>query len=384
MSRREKQRKRSYKKVLVRPIQDRLGRKSFLPESGSSKAVFLEHEENSGRSVCPAPISNALRSSFCAPKRRSHRSYPPAAHRRSWSVGGSNVHQMMMRRSDSHLRRLKFTADQDQDQLATSRSAFCVPPHCDAAVPKDRILVDAETQTDVRSKGDGFSVDSPAPSLRLNNANTVALASSDSEECENNDNCDQWERKRGRASGSSQRLSLCEPSNHSLPAAGRKYTVDMRQWKYNDSWYKHIQTNSFSPDSPEETAKKSNTLPAQMEMLSLCSSWETCSDSDEEETVPQAMNKGSSSSLRRKSFGRNPIRTRSCRVSNSTNTTNTGMSSSWTEENHRQHYDHDGNVEEDPPSPDAVMDVCGNRIDVSESTDHCFEMRRPSTEQSWA
>jgi len=170
-----------------------------------------------------------------------------------------------------------------------------------------------------------------------------AFESSDSEESENN-SFYQWERKRGRASGSSQQLSLNETSSHSLPA-GRRYTVDMRQWKYNDSWNKHAQA-SLPLNCSEDTEDKcmvsfnsfslfifspfrccivflwsiselmmlwntGNTLPARMDGMSLYSSWETCSDSEEEreeeeeeeeekeKNVPDVLSKGSSSSLRR-------------------------------------------------------------------------------------
>jgi len=271
--------------------------------------VFLEQEENRSEELLPAN-KNSIRSSFQCHGVKHRTGRAPVAHRRSWSVGGSNVHQTMMRRSEPHLHRLDLTQDTIQEK--DRRSPLVIGPALiESREEQDRrrgsILVDAETQTDVRSKGDGISIDSPT--VHLKNVNAAgAFESSDSEESENN-SFYQWERKRGRASGSSQQLSLNETSSHSLPA-GRRYTVDMRQWKYNDSWNKHAQA-SLPLNCSEDTEDKCNTLPARMDGMSLYSSWETCSDSEEEreeeeeeeeekeKNVPDVLSKGSSSSLRR-------------------------------------------------------------------------------------
>jgi hypothetical protein len=74
---------------------------------------------------------------------------------------------------------------------------------------------------------------------------------SESEDSDNGNSTYEWERKRGRASGSSQRFSLAESSSHSLPpTTGRRYTFDVSQWTYNESWSKKIDQSSVRPEIP--------------------------------------------------------------------------------------------------------------------------------------
>jgi len=206
-------------------------------------------------------------------KRRSVRlRVPPHQyHRRSWSVGGSNVHQTMMRRSESHLRRLEHISESKDQTDKGSRSSTSSSSSSSCPSPSRRCsaLVDAETQTiseqtpvvPRRSKGDGLSVEeSPVLTNFRRTVDSTENSSEDDEvpeeeEEEDEEESYEWDRKRGRASGSSQRLSLCESSTYSLSSAaidhlkhstiggGRRYTVDMSQWKYNETW---AQRNSSS------------------------------------------------------------------------------------------------------------------------------------------
>jgi hypothetical protein len=142
----------------------------------ADKAMFLELEQESDRPLnvmrqLPSTYNVPARSSFQGSRRRSGR-VARAKHRRSWSVGGSNVHQMMMRRSRSPLNRLEFAAEKEAEDKTKNRDST-------ATLDTDRsvdcssrcsVLVDAETQTESaladavviqRSKGDGFCADSP-------------------------------------------------------------------------------------------------------------------------------------------------------------------------------------------------------------------------------
>ena len=145
-----------------------------------ARAVFLEHEENSGRtvSVMQAVPAGCVRSSFQSQGSKRRPCRVLVNHRRSWSVGGSNVHQTMMRRSDSHLRRLELVAEQPREDAARSTSSMASV----ASTRRCSVLVDAERQTEMdrvqRSKGDGFSFDSPSVRLRqteLKNSNSGTL-----------------------------------------------------------------------------------------------------------------------------------------------------------------------------------------------------------------
>lgn len=294
--RREKTRKRSYKRCLVRPIQDRLiGAKrsySTCVDNKPRSAVFLEVEENS---VQPVTVLRPLPGSQYQPspqlvsstKRRSCRvkvlSHSQSLHRRSWSVGGSNVHQTMMRRSESHLRRLEHISEktstppaaQERDSRPLSSSSSSSRSSSDRR--NSAALVDAETQTIVedelaeeptcvvrsgsrRSKGDGL--ESPAV-IRLKQTGEESSDSEPEVIQEIEEETYRWERKRGRASGSSQHLSLCESSSQSLNeprqlqhfGIGRRYTVDMSQYKYNDAWTQRIQQPSVLLD--DETHHRS-------------------------------------------------------------------------------------------------------------------------------
>lgn len=291
INRREKPRKRSYKRYLVRPLQDRLiGTKRsyatcespFHSKSSSKSAVFLEVEEESGRPVTvlrPLPSGDLYQGTpqLVNNKRRSCRvkvlSYTPSQqHRRSWSVGGSNVHQTMMRRSESHLRRLgNITEKKGQDQRDSRPSSSTSSCSRSSSDRRNSALVDAGTQTLVheeddavmidgqaeesrRSKGDG--VESPAMIGRIKRDQQVrTFDSSDSDEDDASREIEEetyrWERKRGRASGSSQHITLCETSSQSLSEyshpMGRRYTVDMSQYKYNDSWTKRVHEPSGDP-----------------------------------------------------------------------------------------------------------------------------------------
>lgn len=206
-------------------------------------------------------------------KRRSCRvrtnNYSQSQHRRSWSVGGSNVNQVMMKRSNSHLRRLKNITPRKQDQTDFSRPISTSPSSSSAAMSHDRrnsTLVDAETQTLVddddddddesvdhigtgsrRSKGDGL--ESPVQEAR--DSHWI-----DSEEDEHSDREleIQLERNRGRASGSSQHLTFNESPGPSLTTTphfgiGRRVTVDMSEYKYNPRWSDH------HPSIPERSTR---------------------------------------------------------------------------------------------------------------------------------
>lgn len=164
----------------MRPIQDRLNKRSFHDPSqlagGSTKMpVFLEQEENRSEELLPAN-KNSIRSSFQCHGVKHRTGRAPVAHRRSWSVGGSNVHQTMMRRSEPHLHRLDLTQDTIQEKDRRS-PLFIGPALIESREEQDRrrgsILVDAETQTDVRSKGDGISIDSPTVHLKNVNAGRI-------------------------------------------------------------------------------------------------------------------------------------------------------------------------------------------------------------------
>jgi hypothetical protein len=255
-------------------------------------AVFLEVEENS---VQPVTVLRPLPGSQYQPspqlvsstKRRSCRvkvlSHSQSLHRRSWSVGGSNVHQTMMRRSESHLRRLEHISEktstppaaQERDSRPLSSSSSSSRSSSDRR--NSAALVDAETQTIVedelaeeptcvvrsgsrRSKGDGL--ESPAV-IRLKQTGEESSDSEPEVIQEIEEETYRWERKRGRASGSSQHLSLCESSSQSLNeprqlqhfGIGRRYTVDMSQYKYNDAWTQRIQQPSVLLD--DETHHRS-------------------------------------------------------------------------------------------------------------------------------
>lgn len=271
---------------MVRPLQERLGSKrslsaidstSYCTRGSPARAVFLEVEEETGRPVTvmrPLPSNNNSPLASGGAKRRSVRlRVPPHQyHRRSWSVGGSNVHQTMMRRSESHLRRLEHISESKDQMDKGSRSSTSSSSSSSCPSPSRRCsaLVDAETQTiseqtpvvPRRSKGDGLSVEDHHESPVLTNfrrtVDSTENSSEDDEVLEEEDEEEsyEWDRKRGRASGSSQRLSLCESSTYSLNPAtidhlkhstiggGRRYTVDMSQWKYNETWAKeNLSTN---------------------------------------------------------------------------------------------------------------------------------------------
>lgn len=260
-------RKKACKKYLVRPIQERLiGTKRYYSTAEAyltnrkpspQPAVFLECEED-GRAVSVLrPIANSGQYQVTqnSIKRRSCRvktlSYSQSQHRRSWSVGGSNVHQTMMRRSESHLRRLEHVAEKTIDQpdsRPSSSSSSCSRTSSDR---RNSALVDAETQTisdevsvvrsgSRRSKGDGLE----SPVIRREQQTNTALSSESEQEVEEEmeEETYRWERKRGRASGSSQHISLSEASNQTdsqqVFGSGRRYTVDMSQYKYNNVWGK--------------------------------------------------------------------------------------------------------------------------------------------------
>lgn len=185
-------------------------------------------------------------------------------HRRSWSVGGSNVHQTMMKRSRSHIRRLGNIAESgsanqpDKGQspsTASRRRSILRDAECQTERPneQDEETVATGLTAFSRSKGDGISVDSPAltrfaPLSSNVNSSTSSSSESDPEE-EELEKRYNWDRTRGRASGSSQRLSLSESTSSQIfapsseePSAGpgRRFTVDMSQYKYNESWVKRV------------------------------------------------------------------------------------------------------------------------------------------------
>ena len=275
---------------MVRPLQERLGNKrshsvvdsaTYCNRGSPARAVLLEVEEETGRPVTvmrPLPSNNNSPLASGGVKRRSVRLRvaPHQHHRRSWSVGGSNVHQTMMRRSESHLRRLEHISENKEQRSSrvsmssssaeSSSSSSCSSPsrRCSALVE----CVDAETQTifeqtpvvSRRSKGDGLSVEeSPVLTNFRRAVDSVENSSEDDdpeEEEEEQEEGYEWDRKRGRASGSSQRLSLCESSiqslnpvvidrlKHATIGGGRRYTVDMSQWKYNERWTEQNQSTN--------------------------------------------------------------------------------------------------------------------------------------------
>ena len=290
--RREKARKRSYKRYLVRPIQERLiGAKRCYStvdaglKSGATNrsAVFLEVEEDSGR---PVTVLRPMSGSQATPqlvscKRRSCRvkvlSHSQSLHRRSWSVGGSNVHQTMMKRSESHLRRLENISEKTQRDSRPPSSASSSACSRSSSDRRNSALVDAGTQTVVeedepairertgssrRSKGDGIE----SPAVGRSRRQTDQSISDSEEEIE--EETYRWERKRGRASGSSQHLSLCESSSQSLTDSqphfgiGRRYTVDMSQYKYNDTWAKRAQL----PAAGQTTHTEKGTMASQIHL----------------------------------------------------------------------------------------------------------------------
>ena len=142
----------------------------------ADKAMFLELEQESDRPLnvmrqLPSTYNVPARSSFQGSRRRSGR-VARAKHRRSWSVGGSNVHQMMMRRSRSPLNRLEFAAEKAAENKTRNRDSTATLDTDRSVECSSRcsVLVDAETQTESaladaaviqRSKGDGFCADSP-------------------------------------------------------------------------------------------------------------------------------------------------------------------------------------------------------------------------------
>ena len=171
------------------------------------QAMFLELEQESGRPLNvmrPVPSNGNMmpgmmmmmplpRSSFQVQgtRRRSGR-VKSVKHRRSWSVGGSNVHrsfEMMMKTTDSPLNRLsmvktsepkktsgssssqKWTRSRDTSDTHSQRgSSLATTPTTTTTT-----LIDTGTQTEViqvvrRSKGDGISLDSPS-SMRLKHSN---------------------------------------------------------------------------------------------------------------------------------------------------------------------------------------------------------------------
>jgi hypothetical protein len=179
----------------------------------------------------------------------------------------------MMKRSESHLRRLEHISEktsptmvhqhlEERDSRPLSSSSSSSRSSSDRR--NSSAFVDAETQTIVeeelteercvirsgsrRSKGDGL--ESPALIRHKRNQQTGEQSSDSEPEAikEIEEETYRWERKRGRASGSSQHLSLCESSSQSLNepqqqlfGIGRRYTVDMSQYKYNDAWTKRVQ-----------------------------------------------------------------------------------------------------------------------------------------------
>lgn len=294
--RRKKPSKKNYKTYLVRPIQERLtgGKKSYstTAETGirPKSEVFLEVEEDSGQPVTvlrPLPGMNCHDTPQLVNygKRRSCRvkipSHSQSLHRRSWSVGGSNVHQTMMRRSESHLRRLEHVSEKTSvmpvTQQKNSRPGSSASSSSSRSLSNRRnsaALVDAGTQTIIedrhdpvaedrcitrsgirRSKGDGLE----SPALMRHRRSQQQQTNQESSETEPEaaesieEETYKWERKRGRASGSSQHLSLCDTSSQSVNDArqvsvgiGRRYTVDMSQYKYNNEWTKRSQQPSAS------------------------------------------------------------------------------------------------------------------------------------------
>ena len=280
--RREKSRKKSYKRYLVRPLQDRLigTKRSYATgESSSKSAVFLEVEEESGRPVTVLrPLAGNVdpyqgTPQLVSSKRRSCRvkvlSYTPSQqHRRSWSVGGSNVHQTMMRRSESHLRRLgNITERKGQDQRdsrPSSSVSSCSRTSSDRR--RNSILVDAGTQTFVNEEDEDAAMDHE---IQTGRSKGDGLESSDGEESalhETEEESYRWERQRGRASGSSQHITLCESSSQSLSESyqsfgnlGRRYTVDMTQYKYNESWTKRIEHGE--PSSTRDRSQRDPSSP---------------------------------------------------------------------------------------------------------------------------
>uniref|UniRef100_A0A0P5XEN5 Putative Mitogen-activated protein kinase kinase kinase n=1 Tax=Daphnia magna TaxID=35525 RepID=A0A0P5XEN5_9CRUS len=447
---RKKPSKRNYKTYLVRPIQERLaGAKKSYSTTGDTgirprSEVFLEVEEDSGQ---PVTVLRPLPGMSCQDtpqlvnygKRRSCRvkvlSHSQSLHRRSWSVGGSNVHQTMMRRSESHLRRLEHVSEKTSitptTQQKSSRpgsSASSSSSRSSSNRRNSAALVDAGTQTIIedrhdpltensyitpsgsrRSKGDGLESPALIRHRRSQQQQTTHQESSETEPVEEiEEETYKWERKRGRASGSSQHLSLCETSSQSINdprqtsfGIGRRYTVDMSQYKYNDAWNKRVQQPAaFDGTHPPFSQGKACTLPARMNALNLSrhSSWETCSE-QEDNSLPATQNVTFDPTLRRRSLGRNPIRSRKSFKDRPTSVYSVKSSDS-VEENPSSvpvggagelsdvgfYYDLDGNVQSDENEKSMTfLDSCGNIAATSSSNNansSCLDLA--TSDQSFA
>lgn len=247
------------------------------------RAVFLEVEEDSGQAVsvlAPASVQPSAFSSS-ASKRRSCRAKVVSSHsqhKRAWSVGGSNVHQTMMRRSESHLRRLEQVNEPARESTRPTSSASTASSSSSCSTARRcSLLVDAETQTAVaaapepegfsrsasrRLKGDG--IDSPA----VERAGKRLESDAEDSEVEDGESYE-WQRNRGRASGSSQRFVMSEsPAQHEplFAGPGRRYTVDMSQYKYNDAWNRH----HASLHSPHRSGQYNKTLKGTFQNSKSC------------------------------------------------------------------------------------------------------------------
>ena len=173
----------------------------------------------------------------------------------------------------------------DYHQMDIIISCFKVDAECQTERPE--IM---EEQEDVepslpvcRSKGDGGNVDSSVllrlQPLTISSSSSSCSISSSSSEIESEEETYEWDRKRGRASGSSQRLSLCETSSQNLAikdqllgnlanTPGRRYTVDMSQYRYSDSLAKRAQLVPSSP-TPSSTVSVQQ-HPSSSEKGSIC------------------------------------------------------------------------------------------------------------------